>query len=262
MPSQEHRQYEISNQRGVAEAEQGNTPDTIELGYPVEDSKIPSQYKVVIRSDNEGANGSNFVEVHSVLQEQFSMRVGSRWESLVGSGGLPLLETLAQAGFGKTTVMPWMSRRKWQGTSPLEISLNLKLEAFTDAEKEVVAPCRFLQQIAIPGYRTDSAALTLTAKASGVYLLTPPGPNPYPWKRGEIITIEVGDFLTFDKVVPVSVDVKFDPKFTEDGGLPVSAVVSLQFETDEILTKEKVTEIYGGTKVNAQGCVERDKNFR
>ena len=66
---------------------------------------------------------------------------------------------------------------------------------------------------------------------------------------GDNVTIYIGSYLVFEKVVIKEVNPVFDTRVTREGW-PISAEVSVVFETYEILTKEvlldKVFQKAGG----------------
>jgi hypothetical protein len=125
--------------------------------------------------------------------------------------------------------------------------LNLKFCAEFDTEREVLLPCKELHRMNLP-YRGE--------KKFGDWFLSPPGPAPIQfWTpgekgRGEIITIDIGGLVRIKNCVVKNSKVKYINRY-EAGGGPLEAVVSIHFQTFEIITKEALdTEVYDPSNIN------------
>jgi len=226
-------------------------PPITMLGYKGE--RVENPYIVTVRSRDEHYN--DILIIRSILQEDVQMRTSGRWEGF-GLGTTLLTaqaEKMVQWIWKASTTVSWLSRRVWQGTTPIELNLSLRFEAEENELEEVVKPTLALQQLALPGRRVVRGAVgewflgKFGGKAAespeGITAVYPPGPSPFRSGEGDIITIKVGDFLEFKQVVVKNIDVKYPPKFTRDGR-PISSSVSVQFETYEIVTKGDLNEIY------------------
>jgi len=223
-------------------------PPMIVLGY--KGDRVGNPYIVTIRSHDRSYE--NILIVKAVMQEDIQMRVSSRWEPVGRSsffGGK--VEAAIQEVWGASTVFAWGSRRLWQGTSPITINLNLKFEAEDDEIEEVVKPTLALQQLVLPGrgvlFEGGNWLSKLVVKGFGtgdkLYKMYPPGPSPFNLGGREIITIKIGNFLTFESVVVKEAAVRYAPKFTTRGK-PISSSIDLQFETYQIVTKDELYSIY------------------
>jgi hypothetical protein len=237
-------------------------------GYVPDGSSLAPAYLIRIVSYR------NRKSVTAILQQDLAIRVESRWEALVPSSLLDVANKLAQGvSGGKISIITAAtSRRIWQGTSPLELSVNLKFEAVYDALQEVVVPCQILQTIALPSNTAYSqvAQEELTARAKvgdikegiGGIFLAPPGPSPFDakgllsrdrrrspdailsgLKGGDIIKVDIGRFLSFWNVIVKEVTVQYANKFTKSGD-PVSAIVNIVFESYEMMTVESLDDSY------------------
>jgi hypothetical protein len=138
-----------------------------------------------------------------------------------------------------------MSRRSWNGSSPLSISVELKFEAIDDAYNEVEKPCIFLQKLSLPSVAASSIRRDAQNTPHPVYLLNPPGPNPYRYiaRHDENIIVNIGNLIEFESVIIKEVVVNYENKFTAEGH-PISAAVNVVFETFEMLTANQLEESY------------------
>jgi hypothetical protein len=196
---------------------------------------------------------SSPIVIRALLQEKIDMSTQSDWAPLTAASVVTSFASEIAALGGRTLVNRWISRRIWRGTSPIEFTLNLRFEAENDAMREVLMPCKELQRMALP-FTGD--------KILGEFFLSPPGPSPIQWGakaddvalgtsgRGEIIDVKIGNLLYIRRCVVKRINVSYFPRF-EVGGNPLGAVVSVNFETFEISTKETLdTEVYNILRTN------------
>lgn len=255
-------------------------------GYVADGKDVAPEYLVRITSYR------NKCTVVGILQEDITMRVESRWEYVVPTAILDLANLAIQAvSSGRWSVITKAtSRRIWQGSSPLQISLNLKFEAVEDPYREVVQPCRFLQTIALPAnikfeqswatarpgvVETEKSKIKETLKGVAGTFLSPPGPTPFTTKGlftrdssrsideivsdlkgGDIIKIDLGRFLSFWNVVVKEVTPVFHSKFSRQGD-PISAHIGIIFESYEMMTVETLTEAYSKSKFSSE-TIQKD----
>jgi hypothetical protein len=79
--------------------------------------------------------------------------------------------------------------------------------------------------------------------------LAPPGPKFFTKSgdaeaQGEVVNIYIGKYLLIKKCIVKDVIVKTPPRF-ESGGQPVGAIVSIHFQTYEIVTKDTLdSDVY------------------
>jgi hypothetical protein len=138
------------------------------------------------------------------------------------------------------------TRRIWDGTSPLNVTLDIKFVAVhaNRIREEVIEPCTRLQQIAVPN----------VIPVIGV--AQPPGPGiAY---GGDRIDIYIGKFLKFSQVIVSAVNVAYDNKFDSSGN-PLSASCTLEFSTYEMINKtelEKITSVENLTSNFPQGNIQ------
>ena len=232
---------------------------TGDCGYPVGRTDVANSYLVRITSSTMNRN------VWALLQDNFTTRVESTWaQPDVGNRISESIRDIIQAGstLNVTLGSQFMTRRIWRGSTPLSLQLKMKFEAIEDVYKEVVLPCATLQQMALPSkFRGKDASLG--ENIAGYFLIAPPGPNPFsgsaqkwaykflginsPTKDGDIITIDIGNFMSYRSVIVRQAEVVWGKKFTREG-YPTSAVATINFESFEIYTKEDIYKEVLGSK--------------
>lgn len=235
--------------------------------------------------------------VVGLLQEDIQMRVESRWDpfipaSMLAKGNM-LMQLISEkagvAGGPKSLVTKASTRRLWVGSTPMVISLKLKFESITDSAKDVVAPCRILQSLALPSEPGTSTNVNPQAKPTTIAaalnvikslpLLSPPGPSPFSWegilssrkpvnelnissivensKGGDRIILQLGKFLNFDDVIIKEVSTAFHIKMDTFGD-PISADINIIFETYEIPTVQTLAQAYEKTTLGTSVQVQPD----
>lgn len=261
-----------------------------EFGYVADGSPAPDVYLARITSIR------NKWSVVGLLQEDIQMRVESRWDPFIPAAmlakGNMLLQLVSEksglSGGPKSLVTKASTRRLWVGSTPMVINLKLKFEAINDSAKDVVAPCRILQSLALPSEPgTEVNTSDVQSRASefakspwdlstgselikALPLLSPPGPSPFSWegilssrkpvnelnissivensKGGDRIILQLGKFLNFDDVIIREVSTAFHIKMDTFGD-PISADINVVFETYEIPTVQTLTRAYEKTSL-------------
>jgi hypothetical protein len=258
----------------VGRSTPGKGFNLVEYGYQADGEGVPPEYLVRISSIR------NRCTVVGVLQEDIQTRVESVWEPFINTSMLTTGNMLVQAltGSRSSLVSKATSRRLWQGSTPMVISLKLKFEAVNNTFTEVVEPCRLLQCMALPSepanyrgvdlqgvWNIGTSILSgegLTKALSQIPFLIPPGPTPFTTegilsanKRtmgkidmedstgGDKIFIEIGRFLSFWSVIVKEVPIVHHLKF-DSGGNPISAEAQMIFESYEMMTCQSLNESY------------------
>lgn len=211
-------------------------------------TNINPAYRVVIVAKLGG--GVERQCITSILQEDTTLRITSDWEPFIPTGVSSAVQSVFQglgalAGKQVSLVNRFTTRRIWRGTSPIELTMNLKFESISDTFKNVVKPTMQLMQIASP---------SLEGKIGLFGLLTPPGPNAFrrtsslidesvktDIQAGDVISIHIGTFLKFDSVIIKEVVPVFDNRLSPDG-YPISSKVAVVFQTYEVLTKSDIKD--------------------
>jgi hypothetical protein len=216
---------------------------------PTLKNRCDPKYHVTITATGGSYGASQPWTIQGVLQEKINVGVSSNWgeigffNMLGDNDALNLVAGLA----GKSLVTSYSSRRRWKGSSPVTISMKLKLEAEINAKYEVTDACSRLQGLALPsgsGYKDP---------IGGQWFLTPPGPNPIsPGLKGETVDINIGSgWLRFSSIIVESVDVVYENRMSAGG--PIGAEVTLKISTYELLTKDALIKAYNANMVSEVG---------
>lgn len=234
------------------------------LGYQGKD--IPEEYLVTITDEQPWLySQSKVIRIKAPLQEKIGTRTESEWSPLSAASAISSIlptQEIAQFTTGHSTVSRYTSRRIWTGGGPLDFTLHLKFEVIRNATNEVLKPIIELQRMSlpyssnksgVPELKTNSNVdfLASLGSAAGALLkesfLYPPGPSPFgklaQKGTGEHITVKLGKFMIIEDAVIKDIGIEVPPRFME-GGAPTGAIVSVHFQTFEMLTKETLDNIY------------------
>jgi len=229
----------------------GSTPTVtlFQCGYRGDVGRnVPEAQLITISAFSE--QSSAFGTITGTLQDKFSLNVTSNWESFIPAIA-SIWDTLSQATIGESFYNPITSRRIWKGTSPLKLTVELYFISITDTQIEVINPCLVLQRMCLPSIGTDIPLPNLPfLNGNSLRLLNPPGPSPFHIDqngnqtdgKGDQITIDIGGIFKFNSVILKDVTVEYDNKM-DVNGLPISAKARIEFETYEILTKERMNSV-------------------
>lgn len=156
--------------------------------------------------------------------------------------------------FGSSTTSTIGTRKMWQGSDPLRMSVSLRFEAINDANTEVLLPALKLLSLPLP-------SRSMSFLGGSDFFLVPPGPAPFPdnlvgkvmnlrslgdvknlgKSTGEQTTVRFGGILTIRRVLVIDVSVKWDQR-CDAVGTPLAADLDLIFESSEVMTKESLYE--------------------
>jgi hypothetical protein len=219
-----------------------------------------NKYLVYISTDDQPEP----VRVWAWLQEQFVFNVTSEWTDIASMDAGPIGDVY-QLATGRTLSSTLSTRRKWKGSSPINLEIKLKFEAIDDVRREVILPCMYLQSLVLP----YGGEVSRGVGEGEQFFLRPPGPNPFyvpgvenltnvpGWAKtalsqGQNISIDIGGgFIVFDSVILTSVQITYEARMSEVG--PVGATATVHFQTYEMLTKEKIKDAYSGISKTPKG---------
>lgn len=203
------------------------------VGYKGTD--VPEEYIITILSARSAPGGDGPITVRAIIQDEFQMRTGSKWESfipnVVTNPITQVADIISQFSIGSSLQNAVTSRRIWKGTEPLSMQLNMRFEEEYSSKTEVMEACEALQCMCLPGEDTRG-------------LLIPPGPSPFKndfieVANKELIAIYIGTCLSFTNVIIKDVVVSFQTRMGVDGFFK-AAKVTLFFELYEITTKKRL----------------------
>lgn len=198
---------------------------------------VNPNYQVRIKQD---AN-----EVLAYVPETFQISVSSQFNQPFGQGlSNSTAGTAAKVmGLGALTSQS-MTAQVWEGTQPIELTLELELVAEYDPKAEVLEPIKKL------------LAMTMPSRGAGGVLLDPPGPkykDVLDWaafdvikgegKAARQITVQIGTFMLFDNVVIENVNTTFHSMMHESG-VPLRATCSVTFKTFFIQLTDDIPRLF------------------
>lgn len=183
------------------------------------DSRLHDSRKVWIASDEVtivGAYGpGTSLEITSNMKMPF--------EGLTAGRGLDVASAGLQATTGMTMVSTLNSRQTWEGNSPHEFTVELKLYALSDTEQEVMKPLAALEYMIAPDV--------------GEF-----------WGFGGEITktvqVSIGKRIIYNELCLKSISLPFD-KETDSKGNFVRCTVNLTFSSIQMISKDMLKKGYG-----------------
>jgi hypothetical protein len=217
--------------------------------------------------------------VQANANAKLGIRIDNRWvnimEALGFSGdGSSELGRMAASAFnsfqifsGNNFLPEIATSHVWRGSNGVELSLNLRFDAWDDASKDVLLPVQRLISWFMPtrsglgGALGESIVSGINAGLNGVggapvtgqFFLNPPGPTPYDYLRGDkskMFTVTLGKVMIIDELIPTQLEWEFEERFTKEG-LPVAANVTVGFMNYTIPTAEKVLSWFTTQLVSA-----------
>ena len=234
--------------------------------------ELPSSYKIIIYSSGLKA------AVIAPIQDKTTFRVTGEWEPFIPNVVQGVWNQASQLLFKQALVSRYTSRRIWKGTSPIEITLNLPFNSVNDTFNNVIEPVLRLVQMAAPSeegalakflplltppgpspFNTEELALVNNAAQAGnsaaqairgmlpqatgaVNAVSNSAQGAKKWlDNGDNISIRIGDYLIFNKVVVKDVQPTFDTAH-DTNGWPIRATVMITFQTYEMPTKETLRD--------------------
>lgn len=206
-------------------------------------------YKITVTS-----NKSRPVE--GLMPESLALSINSSWGTPFAPSGGGLYETLLalESAVAVSSISDYMTMSVWTGSSPVQIELPIDFVAEDpgDAKLKVVDPIKSLMKMALPSKLdgqtnpllgsflnkvsefSEGAGATASKIVNGSGLLVPPGPRALKLNEKdsneEIITVRVGNFCVFTKVIMLSVNPVFK-MILDKTGLPMRAQCTIVFRT-------------------------------
>jgi hypothetical protein len=197
------------------------------------------KYSVVI--DNGGQTDNIVI---GFLPERFDLDITSDWDTPLAPGAangyLGALVRFGLAEAGVSAINKYMTVALWSGVSPINVNIPITFIADSPGESitKVVKPIKNLMKMALPNDLSNG-------------FLQPPGPKPdggYASEKlgitgGENITVRIGEFISFYKVIIQSVSPSFD-MILDSRGIPMRASVNLRFRTYNSPTKQELDTMF------------------
>ena len=200
--------------------------------------------------------------INGWLPEEFSFEVQSDWGTPFADGGDKI--TAIASGLGVNLRLKIRSSQIWEGSSPVTLTIPIDFVAREDGKalEQVVTPVKQLMALALPDEFGEDAGTRLV----------PPGPNfvgTYLNKEGKEeqvtvagtdITVRLGNFVSFKKVIVTNVSATFSGKMLRDG-YPAEAKAEMSFVTYTVMTKAGLDDVFPGSgRQVSQAGESRQKN--
>lgn len=237
-------------------------------------NKNPSEfYKVAIEVTSDRLTSETNTAVSSpitaMLPSSVSITFASDWFALLSNGlgrfeGFRnMLSGISQATMNLSLLNQKESVQIWKGTSPIALSLPLEFIAVENGNKDVMQPIYDLTKLAMPS-RTNE------------YFFEPPGPNfreviltekstarqgnEGGLAKGDLVTISIGKYLTFDRVIITSVDITNENLMMRDG-IPQKVTANVSFQTALSLSISEVAQIFNRADVQERQSISYVENL-
>jgi hypothetical protein len=209
----------------------------------------------VSRGAPSGTNVTSGLSVIANANAKLRISIENRWVNVLealgidteGGGLASSFAAAAQLVSGNNILPLIATSHVWRGSSGIEITLDMRFDAWTDPVADVLNPVETLVAMFSPtrGGGNNSATNTFNTAIgnlanlfnikglTGGNFLTPPGPTPFSYaKNGPsdpmLITVQLGRVLTIGGLIPTTLAWEFENRFVTSGD-PVCALVSATF---------------------------------
>lgn len=205
---------------------------------PAQD-EIPVGYRIyIVATGLDGAGEFENFEMSAWVPVVIDLSTESFWNApfqSLGDGAFTSLIQEAggkvQDSFGKNLPLfsgrlQSMTKAYWTGSSPIRMTLPIEFRAIDSAKKDVTEQIKRLHLLTLP-------------IQSGTDLV-PPGPD-----RGIMVSVQIGNLLTFSDVIVTQVGSEIRMIMDEEG-YPVKSICRFQFQTRKIVTQQDFNQIFQG----------------
>lgn len=210
-------------------------------------------YKMVVTSNERWGSVSGYIP------EQFNLSVHSQFNQPFGQDLLnSKLGTATKVAAGIAPISQSMTGQIWEGSKPIDLSMEMDLIAEYDPVMEVQERIKTLMKMALPSrggagflktpgpsYGSVTGRDALNAVQGWTGIGSPLG------KAGGVISISIGNFLYFDNVVIESVQAQFQ-SMMHRSGVPLHATVTINFSTFFIVLADDLDDIFKNKPLGAQ----------
>lgn len=221
-------------------------PSNVAINQSPRWSGISNSYFVVINSSKHGI-------VKARIPDKIDFAVRSEWSHLFPNPSSSIAN-FAAAFFGITSSTEVATMQVWQGTTPIEIRLDLEFVAEYNAEVEIVDNIKKLSKMVLPkrGSSEDSSPGGIPLPSA---LLRAPGPRvdikDIPFNLtdinfspdSDVITVDIGEFLRFRGVIMRSLAIEFDGSMLRTGH-PIKARCQVEFSTFFVVVAESFDRLF------------------
>jgi hypothetical protein len=225
---------------------------TLPSGQSSESITTNKNYLVRVSQGGAGS-GLNIV---ANATAKLSLQIENHWVNIMEALGFSLdmgfvgqaISSAVNAGqiiTGNNFLPTWATSHVWRGSSGIEVSLDMRFDAWVSSATDVVLPVKQLVRMFSP----TRSNLGGKASSSGNFL-HPPGPTPWEYFIGGdpnvavgTITIVLGNALTITNLIPVALHWEFENRF-DASGAPITALVNATFMSFTLPTQEDVLAFF------------------
>jgi hypothetical protein len=220
-----------------------------------------ANYIVTIRKGT-----GNFI-VQANASAKLSIQIENRWVNILEALGFsssssnPLGSFIANTAnaaqiFSGSNFLPNIATTHvWRGSSGIELSLQLRFDAWEDAGQDVLLPVQKLIAMFAPYRKDGSLSLPGVNVNYGQWFLHPPGPTPAEYitggASGKMITVSLGKVMVINGLIPTTLQWEFEERFTKEGA-PVCALVTVGFISYALPTADELLGMFNQQLVTAQ----------
>lgn len=228
----------------------------------------------VSRGTPSGTGITNGLSVMANATAKLRIAIENRWVNVLEAlgispdgSGLGSAVTNAVQVFNGANLLPVLATSHvWRGSSGIELTLDMRFDAWSDSVADVLTPVKTLIAMFSPTRGSGSGAVgalssflasTLGAGAAGAVgnqFLTPPGPTPWSYiKSGGndpmAITVLLGQVMKITNLIPTNLAWEFENRFDSSGN-PVCALVTATFISYTIPALDDVLGFFVNTTGN------------
>jgi hypothetical protein len=222
------------------------------------------------------SRGSGSLSIQANATAKFSIAIENRWVNILealgistdGGGGLAsTFVAAAQLADGANLVPTIATSHVWRGSSGIEVTLDMRFDAFNDPVADVLTPVETLLAMFSPVRGGGGIASIVNAGisaligsgslAGGNQFLQPPGPTPYSFIQsggltGGIdpmsITILIGQTLTIKNMIPTTIRVEMENRFDSSGN-PMCMFVQASFISYTVPALNDILALFNNSSV-------------
>lgn len=223
-----------------------------------------------------GAGGEKFgnLKITANAAAKLNLSIDNRWVNVLealgvsGDGGIASsIFNAAQLATGENLVPVIATAHVWRASSGIEITLEMRFDAYDDAATDVLKPVETIIAMFSPVRGGSAGAMgslmggltTMFGASSQVsswmqgQFLKPPGPTPASYIKSMAIdgkktdpmavTVILGKVLTITNLIPTKLSWEFENRFTEKGD-PICAIVSASFMSYTIPALDDIMKFF------------------
>ena len=233
-------------------------------------SAITSNLNYLVTVNQGGSSGVN---VQANAMAKLSLQIENKWVNILealgissdsgGVGGsVATLANSAMLSTGNNFLPVIATSHVWRGSTGIELQLQMRFDAVTDAAKDVLQPVQNLIKMFSPtrgggslgswgtGLATALGAGGLAASINSGLFLHPPGPTPAEFVGNSAsqytITVQIGRVMSIRNLIPTTIKWEIENRYVTSGD-PISATVDVSFISYTLPDQQEVLSFFLNT---------------